>query len=130
MNPREAIEQRIGVQPIEELLDQRRTLVGKVAGLRALYGSFGTWDARRKNLLAGVTAKLRAQYVLAGVKITEAALSDEAHASGEYATFITESTHRRAEWIRLENDVQDINDLIARDQALARHVAAEVRLTP
>jgi hypothetical protein len=130
MNPREAVELRMGVQPIEELLDQRRTLVAKVADLRAQYGSFGTWDAQRKVLLSGVKAKLRAQFVAAKTSVTEAKLDEEAHASGEYASFITTATRQRAEWITLENAVQDINDLIQRDQAIARHVSAEARLTP
>ena len=127
-NPRQAIEARLGIQNIEELLDERRTLVGKVANLRAMFGSFGTWDSKRKLLLSGIKQKIRAQMVAASAKITEANLDDEAHASPEYGQFILDSTRQRAEWIDLENHVQDINDLIQRDNLLGRHASQEARL--
>lgn len=122
------VEARIGIQPIEELLDERRTHVEKAASLRARYGPFGTWDHERKTRIAGIKATIRAQYARDGVKVTEAQLDDEAHGHPDYKDFIVQATRDRAEWIRAENKIQDVNDLIQRDAAIARHVAAEARL--
>ena len=127
-NPRQAIEARLSIQPIEELHDQRRLLVEKHAALKADHGSFGKWDHKRKTLLAGVKMKLRAQYVANGVKISNDQLDDEAHAHPDYIVFVTDSTLKAAEWIRAENAIQEINELVQRDNLLGRHASQEARL--
>lgn len=127
-SPRYEAQSRMGVQPIEEMVAERATLVQQVSELRAKFGSGGTWDALRKMELARLKAKTRAEYVAAGVKPTEAMLDDEAHAHPDYVGFVTDSTRRRAEWVRLEDRITGINDVILRDNAIARHVSAEARL--
>mgnify|MGYP001611761554 FL=1 len=127
-NPRQATEARLSIQPIEELHDQRRTLVERHAALKADHGSFGKWDHKRKTLLAGVKMKLRAQYAAAGARVSNDQVDDEAHAHPDYTTFVTESTLKAAEWIRVENAIQEINELIQRDNLLGRHVSQELRL--
>lgn len=122
------IEARMGVQPIDELLDARSTLVEDCATLRARHGGFGTWDHERKSMLAGIKSALRARYVRDGVKVTEAQLDDEAHASPDYREFITTATLERAEWLRAENKINRIDQTINRDQALARFITSETRL--
>lgn len=126
-SPRQSIEARLFIQPIEELHEQRRLLVDRHAMLRADHGSFGKWDFKRKTLLAGVKMKLRAQYVGAGVRVSNDQLDDEAHAHPDYTQFVTDSTLKAAEWIRAENAIQEINELIQRDNLLGRHSSQELR---
>lgn len=121
-------EAALGVQPIAELVAERATLVERVAHLHALYGSFGTWDAHRKMKLAGIKGALRAQWTRDGIKPTEGMLDDAAHAHPDYAEFIIESTKQRAEWMKLDDAITGINDVILRDAALARHETATARL--
>ncbi len=127
MNQRD-VELRLGLEPVEELLATRAELVSKVADLRARHGSFGTFDPMRKQQLAQIGAKLRAQAVLDGVKVTEAAIEEKSHASEEYAAFITQMTEEKTRWATLENDVQAIEDRIRRGNAIITYLSAEARL--
>ena len=127
---RAEIESRIGVEPIDDLLARRRDLVEKHAELAAVFGAFGTFEHQRKTELALISARLRAEYTAAGVKVTEAALESGAHADPGYIAFITKATEQRAAWARIENELESIDALIRRDQSLMHFLAAESRLTP
>ena len=122
------VESRIGVEPIEVLLAQRRELVEKNATLQAIYGSFGTFEHQRKTELALIKAKLRAEFT--GTKVTEAQLDEGAHADPRYIAFITQATKQRAEWAMVENDLEAIDATIRRGQSITHYPAAESRLTP
>ena len=127
---RAEIEARIGVESIDSLLARRRELVERHAELAAVFGSFGTLEHQRKIELALIGARLRAEYTAAGVKVTEAALDAGAHADPSYIAFITKATEQRAEWARVENELESIDATIRRDQSLIHYLAAESRLTP
>jgi len=126
---RSEVEHRIGIEPIDQLLHDRSELVKQVSSLRARYGSFGTWDAIRKTELAKVAQLVRAEKARDGGKVTEALIEESAHADGRYVDQIIRATEERAEWAKLEDQIQAINDKISRDQALCRFVAAEVSLS-
>lgn len=124
------IEARASVQPIEELLDERATLIQRVANLRAVYGSFGTWEAQRKMMLARLKGQVRAE-ALRGTtarKLTNDQIDDEAHDHPEYMDFITMATKERAAWIVLEAKIEAIDFRIQRGQAVVRFASAEARL--
>lgn len=127
-SPMAHIEDRIGVTPIEELLADRQTLVEAVADLRAMYGPFGTFDAKRKVLLATVAMKARATAQAQGAKVTEASLDETAHASPEYTDFITQATLDRSKLTVLESKIEAIDHTITRSNAVVRYVAAEAHL--
>lgn len=124
-------ESRAGVQPIDELLDERGSLIAKVAPLRAVYGSFGTWEAQRKMMLARLKGQVRAEAMRGPTarKLTNDQIDDEAHDHPEYMEFITKATKERAQWIVLESKIEDIDFRIQRGQAVVRFASAEARLT-
>jgi hypothetical protein len=124
------IEDRIGLRPIEELLAERRELVERHADVQAVYGAFGTWDHQRKVELSRIKMLLRAQAVKDGIKVTEGGLEDAAHAHTDYVAFVTEATVERAEWVRVESQIDAIDATIRRGQSIAHYLAAESRLTP
>lgn len=123
------LEARIGLVPIESLLAERDTLVQQVAELRARHGAFGTYDALRKVQLATIAAKLRAQALATGTKVTEASLDEAAHASPEYADFITQMTEEKAAWAIQENRITSISDTIQRGNVIGRFLASELGLS-
>lgn len=127
-NPREVIEARVGIQGIEELHDQRRTLVSVASGLRALHGPFGSSEVRRKIILSGIRDKIRTQYQVSATKVTEAALDDKAHAAPEYIAYVDDIIQQREQLVLVENSLLEINDLITRDNTLIYHVTAEVKM--
>lgn len=124
------VEARASVQPLEELLDERDTLIRRVANLRAVYGSFGTWDGQRKILLAGLKGRIRADAMRQAMarRLTNDQIDDEAHADPVYEDFITTATKERAEWIVLESKIENIDFKIQRGQAIVRFATAETRL--
>ena len=119
-NPMTALEVRFGLQPIGDLLEERGTLIDRVAMLRAKYGAFGTWDHERKIRLAAIKGRIRAQMQAAGAKVTNDHLDDLAHADPDYTDFVITATLERADWVRLEAQVDAIDAKINRGQAVAR----------
>lgn len=119
----------MGLPSVESLLAERDTLVTQIAPLRAVHGPFGTYGDQRKILLAQLAARLRAEAVASGTRVTEAALDEAAHAHPEYVAFVTEATQQKADYFVLENRIDGIADTISRGQAVARYLAAEVGLS-
>ena len=124
------VERRLGIMPVEELLAERHALVKRVARLRAAYGAWGTWDAQRKIILASIAQKLRAQALVNGERLTEAAIEDAAHADDAYAAFVQRCTEERAQMAVLEDQIEGITARLNRGQVIARYLSMEVSLTP
>lgn len=127
-SPMADVEDRLGVQSIEEQLAERLQLVDAVADLRAIHGAFGTWDAARKSTLSALKMLLRAQYTRDKVKVSEARLDEEAHAHPDYVEAITIATRERAELIRLDAKIDGIDALIRRANGIVHFCSAEARL--
>jgi len=127
-DPMAATERRLGLKPVEELLDERRTLVTRIADLRARFGSFGTFDHLRKIELSRIAGMVRAQAVRDKVKMTAAEVDDAAHDHPDYRDFITEATKQRADWVRLEHEVEAIDWVLRRGQTIAAFLSSEARL--
>lgn len=123
-----AVEDRMELRPLEELLASRAGLIALIAPLRARHANFGVYGDLRKIELAKVAAMIRAKAVSAQMKISEAAIDEAAHASEHYCQFVTTATLEKARWVELEDQVQAINDIILRENAIARFLAAEARL--
>lgn len=129
LSPMGDAENRLGIEPVELLLAERRDYIDQVADLRAKYGPFGTFDHLRKIELARLAGLVRAQMKRDGVKVTESELDQIAHGHPDYMEFITTATMDRARWIKLEAKINDIDTVITRGQAVARFVTAEARLS-
>lgn len=123
-----SLERKLGVTPIEELLHDRAQLTERVADLRARFGPFGTFDHIRKMELARLNGLLRAQAVRDKVKRTNDETDNMAHDHPDYRDLITEATRQRAEWVRLESQIEAIEFQIRRADAMCRFATAEARL--
>lgn len=122
------VENRLGLQPLEELHAERDILVRRVADLRARHGAFGTWPDIRRVQLATIAQLIRAQALRDGVKLTGAEVDDAAHADSRYIELVKQATKDRAELTILEHQIQNIEETVMRQQAIARFLANEVRL--
>ena len=119
-NPMTALEVQFGLQPIGDLLEERGVLIERLATLRARYGPWGTWDHERKVRLSAIKGRIRAQMTAAGAKVSNDHLDDLAHADPDYTDFVITATMERADWVRLEAQVDAIDATINRGQAVAR----------
>lgn len=122
------MEQKMGVEEADVLLAKRWKYVVQVADLRARYGPFGTFDHLRKIELARLKALVRVQALRDKRRISNDQADDEAHASPDYVEFIAEATKQRAQWVKIEAAIEDIDFRLYRGQAIARFAASEARL--
>lgn len=125
LSPMGEIERKMGIEPIENLLDERRRLVDQVAELRAKHGPWGAWDALRKVQLAQAKMKLRLSYRDAKVKASNDAIDDEAHADDEYVDFVRLTLTERTKWVKLEERITAIDFQINRAQMVGRYLTSE-----
>jgi hypothetical protein len=124
----EEVELRAGVEPIDALLHRRRELVEKVATLRAVYGSFGTWDYQRKCELSRIKSLVRLQAMKDSRKVNNDQVDEEAHEHPDYTAFVVRATKERADYFRLEAQLEEIDYRVNRGQALIRFVSSEPRV--
>lgn len=122
------LEDRMGLRSLDTLLAARADLVQQVAELRAQHAAFGTYGDLRKIELAKLAWIIRTKAVGTGTKMTEAAIDEAAHTSPTYIEFVTDATREKARWVRLEDQIQAINDTIMRENAIARFLASEAML--
>lgn len=141
--PMDDTEARMGIQPVSELLAERDLLVkrihaaksGQMAELRAVYGAWGTFEHTRKVELSRIKSLLRLQAMADKRKMTNDQVDAEAHEHPDYTRFVVEATKRRAEYHRLEAEVEmwerqieGIDFAINRGQSVARHLTGELML--
>ncbi len=127
-DPMAVTERRLGLRPVEELLAERAALTQRMADYRARFGAFGTFDHLRKIELARIAGLIRAQALRDKVKMTAAEVDDAAHSHPDYRDFITEATTQRAEWVKLEAGLEEIDWTIRRGQTIASFLSSEARL--
>lgn len=89
----------------ESLIDEIEALETTAAPLRAVYGSFGTFEYERKNLLCTIADELRLGFQRDGVKYTEAQIDQKAHADPRYVARITLATQERTRLALLDADL-------------------------
>lgn len=122
----------MGITPIDVLLAERALLVKRAARLAAVYGPFGIWDARRKEVLALCALKIRDAELDKPAdtrrRLTDKLLDVEAHAHAEYTAFLSRSVEEKASWVVLEDQIQGITERINRGQAVARFLTNELTL--
>jgi AraC-like DNA-binding protein len=87
------------------LIDEIEALDNTAAPLRAVYGSFGTFEYERKNLLCAIADEMRLSYQSAGVKYTEAQIDQKAHADPRYIARITLATQERTRLALIDAEV-------------------------
>lgn len=122
------MEQKIGIDPVDQLLDKRWRLVLKVADLRAKFGSQGVGEALRKVELSKIKGLVRLQALREKRKVNNEIVDEEAHASAEYQEYLITVSQERARWAKIEEAIADIDFRLYRGQALARYAASEARL--
>jgi AraC-like DNA-binding protein len=98
----EVIDSSVGASA---LIDEIEALDNTAAPLRAVYGSFGTFEYERKNLLCAIADELRLSYQSAGVKYTEAQIDQKAHADPRYIARITLATQERTRLALIDAEV-------------------------
>jgi hypothetical protein len=122
---RREVEARIGVDSIEVLQADRAQYMSDLATLRAFDKAF---DGERKAVRSVILIEIRDKMVSEGKKAPGFDLLEaEASADPRYRTWLDQATTKLATKETLDMRVQEITELINRDQALIRFATAEPR---
>jgi hypothetical protein len=122
------LESRADLDSLEDLHAQRRQLLPEYAALRALHGTFGKWDARRKQMLAAIYVSVRMDAQAKGEKTTEAYLDALARADERYARLIDEGIDGATRFVELDTQMSEVMEKIRNRELAMSTYTAEVRL--
>ena len=123
-----ALEHRAGIDSLDALLHQRRTLVAEVAPLRAKYGQGGSFDARRKAHRSAIAVEIRASAAAEGKKLTEGAVEELAASDPRVVALLELQEQEMARLAILENDIATITERLKNRSAELFYLGAEARL--
>lgn len=107
-----AVESRAETDSLGDLHQRRRMLLEQLAPLAALYGNFGLWDSRRKQLLEAMKVKHRMLLAQEGTKATEGLIDALAHADEQYERFLDDSYTSKIEYIKMDNELSELLERI------------------
>ena len=117
------IEARIGVNSLDVLQADRAQYMSELAELRAFDKAF---DGERRASRSVIVIELRDGLIEAGKKVPGFDLLEtEACADPRYRAWLDSATEKLARKELLDLKVQEITELINRDQALIRFASAE-----
>lgn len=126
LNP---LESRADVPSLEGLHHERRQLYERHAGLIARYGSFGLHDDFRKSFVECQKLKARMELTAGDKKATEGAVEALAYGSDAYAAFLDNALAEKVEYLRIQNEIDTINERIQGREVGLRAYTAELRLS-
>lgn len=123
-----ALESRAEIDCLEDLHQRRRELVERNASLMARYGSFGLHDDYRKQFVE--CQKLRARMALATEKgrVTQGMVDEAAYGSDEYAAFLDNALAEKVEYLKAQNEIDEINEKIRSREIALLSYNAELKL--
>lgn len=122
------IESRAGVDALGALHAQRRQLLVNLAPLKALHGHNGIWDDKRKQMLEAMKVQARMALMESGQKVTEGTVDAMAYGDEHYAAFIDQGIAARIEYIRLQNEYDEIAERIRSREIELLAYNSEVKL--
>ncbi len=99
------IDAELLAEQAEELSDTIEALDNERSPLWAVYGYNGTWEAERKALLCVCADLVRHGYQVKQLKVTEAQIDQEAHATDTYNNRIGQAVDERTKMALLDAEI-------------------------
>lgn len=124
------LERRADVDSLDRLHDERRRLYRQYGKLIAMYGPFGIFDDRRKQILEALKTQARAEQRAAGGKVTNDEINELAHANPRYQAFLDTALDEKIRYLQVWNRISEINELIQNRSIALSAYKAELRLDP
>jgi hypothetical protein len=124
-----ALENRAEVEPLEGLHEQRRTLIRTLAPLKAQHGSYGLFEARRKQMSRACMVRARMDIIKRGEKPTEAMVESEALCDPQFVSFLEQAERDRIEYIVQQTSLDELEERIRNREIALQCYNGELRLT-
>ena len=106
------LEERAEIDSLDDLQARRRQLLPEYSALRALHGSNGKWDAKRKALLEALKVRARMDATKRGEKVTEGLIDALAHADEQYIAFVDSGIDGATRYVVLETEITEIEEKV------------------
>ena len=123
-----ALESRAEVDSLEALHAERRQLMLVLSPLKSRHGSFGTFDAKRKQLLEALKVRARMELTRDGAKVTESAIDTAGHADSQYGAFLDQMESEKIEYLNLDVQLSEIEEKIRNREIALQVYSSELRL--
>lgn len=124
------LERRADVDAIERLHDERRRLYKENAKIIALYGPFGIFDDRRKQILESIKVRIRYERRDQKPRASNDEIDSAAHADPRYEKFLNEALDEKIMYLRVWNRISEINELVQNRAIALSAYKAELKLSP
>ena len=122
------LETRANIESLETLHHERRLLMRTLAPLKALHGSFGLWDAKRKQMSRACMVRARMAITQRGDKPTEAMVEAEALTDPQFIAFMDQAERDRIEYIAQQTQLEEIEERIRNREIALQAYNGELRL--
>jgi hypothetical protein len=123
------LEARAQTRSLDALHHERRVLLEQLAPLKALHGHNGMFDDKRKQMLEAMKVKHRISFQTAtGQRPTDAAIEALAYDDKSYLEFIDAGISARIDYIRMQNELDEINEKIRSREIELLAYNSELRL--
>ena len=122
------IEARADVESLETLHHERRVLLKVLAPLKAMHGSFGMFDAKRKQMTRAMMVRARDAIKKRGEKATEPMIEAEALNDPQYLAWLDQQLADRIEFIARQTELDEIEERIRSRELELQAYNAELRL--
>lgn len=123
-----ALETRAEVESLESLHDERRQLVRTLAPLKAQHGSYGMFEARRKQMSRACMVRARMTIIKRGEKPTEAMVEAEGLCDPQFVAFLDQAERDRIEFITQQTQLDELEERIRNREIALQCYNGELRL--
>jgi hypothetical protein len=123
--PHTSTEVAAEVESLETLITEHRALSRQVVNLHGLYGPYGTADDIRKSEVMRIRNLIRDEALLAGNKMTEAALDAAAYAHPTYRELLDQMGLDREKYLLASHELMYIEWRVNRANAVMRQRSLE-----
>lgn len=122
------LELRADIESLEQLQQERRVKRALLDRLEALHGAFGLADAYRRQLRGAIATRLREAARETGRRLSNEEAEDAACADADYKRTLDAHLGERIEYLRLKNEVTEIEERIRNRELALLAYNAETRL--
>lgn len=124
----ESLEDRAGVESLEALHHERRVLMRSLAPLKAMHGSFGMFDVRRKQMSRAMMVKARMDMQQRGEKITDMMVEAHALTDKQFTEWLDRQERDRIEYLCQQTALDEIEERIRSREIALQAYNSELRL--
>ena len=122
------LEERAEVDALSALHEKRRDLLVEFGPLKAMHGSFGLFDHKRKAMVSAMKIKTRLRLTAAGAKVTDDIVDAEAHCDQQYLKWLDEQMDDKVRFVNLESELDSLHEIIRNRELCLQVFNSEARL--